>query len=100
AVLAILQDLLTHPSLAMTMTVSGLPPRVEPGGALLDVILRNVGRMPFRLTAPSQWGKAEVNCELSAVRDVPESQLTLNDQKFAQLGAQEFVAASKPPADG
>src|SRR5208283_4286172 len=29
AVLAILQDLLTHPSLAMTMTVNDMPPSVE-----------------------------------------------------------------------
>lgn len=96
AALAILQHLLQHPALAMTMTVSGLPERVGPGGAHLDVNLYNVGRMPFFMSAPPLWGKAQTNCELSAVRDVPEAQLTLADQKFASLGGSELVGASKP----
>lgn len=100
AVQAIIQHLMAYPTVAITMNVDRLPQRVDQRETLLDVILHNVGRTPFRLTAPVEWGKSQTNCELAAVRDVPDSALTLADQKFANLGGSAVVAATKPVEGG
>ena len=93
-----IEYLIRSPVAALAMGMATLPPRVRQGeDAEIELQLVNVGRLPYRITAPDRWGQEGATCELSAIRsDVPLAELGMQDQHFAQLDGGGLVAAAPP----
>lgn len=98
----VIDFLRANPTLAVTLQVGGLPGRVVAGKPqAFWLVLRNVGRTPFSIDHPAEWGKAGAVCQMAALRtgrgpDAPMEGL----QQFAKLDARSFVGFSRPPVEG
>lgn len=96
----IMEELIRHPALAIEVRLDGLPQSAIAGArGTLELILRNVGRHPFRLASPSAWGKSGWQGELVALRaDIPTAALRTEHQKFVQLNASNLtgIAPAQP----
>ncbi len=94
----VMDYLRSHPVLAATLQVSGLPARLVAGQPqTIWLVLRNVGRTPFGIDNPSEWGKAGAHCGITATRrDAGPGGPMAGLQQFAVLDGKTFSGFSRP----
>jgi len=93
AIQEIINYLQKFPLLSVSMRVLPLPPLVDAGKTVnIDIVLRNLGRTPYFIESPKDWGKQATHCELKAIRsDIPLAELKSQHQVFVQLDGSAFI---------
>ncbi len=101
AIQEIIDYLQKFPLLSLSMRVLPLPSLVDAGKtANVDIVLRNLGRTPYFIDSPKDWGKQATQCELKAIRtDIPMEQLKSQHQVFVQLDGSAFIKSEPQQSD-
>ena len=101
AIQEIINYLQKFPLLSVSMRVQPFPPLVDAGKTVnIDIVLRNLGRTPYFIESPKDWGKQATHCELKAIRsDIPLADLKSQHQVFVQLDGSAFVKSEPQQTD-
>jgi hypothetical protein len=97
----VIEHVQRHAVIGVSMEMAQLPSELRVGQSMvIDVALRNVGRVPFRFETPTAWGQRGTQAELSALRsDIPEMDLRSEHQRFVQIGGATLVRTEPPVAE-
>ncbi len=94
----VIEFLRSNPVVAAVLQVGGLPAQAVAGQSqVFWLVLRNVGRTPFSIHQPAEWGKSGAVCRMVAIRanagpDAPLEGL----QQFAALDGKAFAGFARP----
>lgn len=94
----VIDFLRSNPSVAAALQVGGLPGRVVAGQPqAFWLVLGNVGRTPFSVDHPAEWGKAGAVCQMTATRSGQTAGAPMAGlQQFGQLDGKAFAGFSRP----